>query len=488
MNKLKQFVMEYKGVPAYLALCVTVANAVLFCTANFTIELGFSIWGVAILLMVVTAIILMIRFMQVVFRTPVFYALLVYAAWLAVSVIRGCQAGNSMANILEDIGSVLYFVLFPVVLCILNTEERIITLMKLVMYCGFAVGVASVVFLASYVFWPVLFDELLHWSYYGQIINFTRISETIPRILFVSSPMQLFSCAFAVYFMVNDRKNILRYSVMVGVILFSVLITFTRSLYLATFAAAVALVVLLFANTDRKTQCFVIKGIGIVVAVCAVLVLVFSLGAKTNYFGYALQRVFVNVSQTETVPEEPTVEVQTEPSAGTAATEEPTQTTVEVITEATQHSEPTEETMIEFHDEETYLQATAISDNMREKTKGKLMEIIRQNPIWGAGYGIRIEGRRTVPEFFFLDMWAKTGVVGVVLFLLPLMLVAAVVLKQTVSRQADLVRVAWLTGLLGMTVYSVFQPYMNNAPCILMYCCVLSVDRWQQINCLEKKE
>lgn len=491
MNKLKQFAMQYKGTPAYIALCVAVANAVFFGTANFTIELGFSIWGAAVFAMCVGALILMPRDVKRIFKNPLMWVLLAYAMWIVISAVRGYMAGNSITYIMGDVQDVIYFVLFPVTLCILCSESRITKLMKIVMYSGFALGLLTLIYNVCYVFLPELFGDLLYWGYYGQMINYTRISATVSRVLFVSAPMQLFCCTFSMYFMATEKRHMGKYAVLIGTCLTSILMTFTRSLYLAAFVAAVATIVILLVNGDHSSRAYVAKGIGMVIAVCALLILVFSVAAKTNYFGFALQRVFVNGGQDVTATEQTeiasTENLATDASVGESApaviTTEPTAS--EPVTEETssENQEGTvapDDNTTDFKTLEGYLQATEISDSVRERTQKELHAYIALNPLAGVGLGMRLSDRQTAPEYFYLDMCAKTGIIGVLLFITPFAFVFVDILKRSVSHQPVLISGVWAVGLLGLMVYSVFQPYMNNAPCILMYCCVLSVSCWQK--------
>ena len=472
MNKLKQFVAQYKGTTAYIALCVAVANAVFFGTANFAIDLGFSIWGTAVFVMIAGALILMLRDVKRIFKNPIMWVLLAYAIWIVISAVRGYMAGNSITNIMGDVQTVIYFVLFPVTLSILCSESRITKLMKLVIYSGFALGLLTLIYNACYVFWPELFEDLLYWGYYGQMINYTRISAMVSRVLFVSAPMQLFGCTFSMYFMATEKRHMGKYAVMIGICLASILMTFTRALYLAAFVAAVFTIVILLVNTDHSTRIYAAKGSGMVVAVCVLLILVFSVAAKTNYFEFALQRVFINGGQDSTATE------QTEIAATEDLASEPV--TEETFGENPEETAASDDDTIDFQTPEEYLQATEISDSVREKTKKELQAYIALNPLAGVGLGMRLSDRQTAPEYFYLDLCAKTGIIGVLLFIMPLVLVFADILKRMVSHQPVLISGVWAVGLLGLMVYSVFHPYMNNAPCILMYCCVLSVSYWQK--------
>ena len=446
MNLNKQNMLRYAENVSFVALCIAVANAVFFGTANYTKELGFSVWSIVVLLIFVGSVFAIVCNIKKILKNPILWVLIAYGIWVVISAVRGYYADHTVGHITEDLKRVIYFALFPMILTILNSESRIIKLMKIVVYSSFALSLLTVVLFTSYLSWPSLFNKLIHWGYYGEIINFTKVSGTIVRILFVSTPMQLFGCAFAMYFIAKEKRCKIRYSCIIGLNLFCFLISFTRTLYLAAFVAAILSMLLVFLTADKKTRILAVNRITVSVVACVVLVAGFSLMAKTNYFGYALQRVFVSNVQVE---------------------ENPLQT-------------PIQDEIIDFENEEEYLQATLISDNIRQNIKKMLQERINENPIFGSGLGARLPDRNTPPEFFYLDLWAKTGVVGLLLFLMPIGVVIFDIFKRAIRGKPFFIGAFWCVGLIGLMVYSVLQPYMNTAPCILMYCCVLCVNSWQK--------
>ncbi|MBQ2931613.1 MAG: O-antigen ligase family protein [Clostridia bacterium] len=485
---------------AYIALCVAIANGVFFGTANYAVELGFSVWSIVIPVMVIGSLALLICNIKDILKNSTLWLLIAYGVWILISAVRGYQAGNDIGHITEDLQRVIYFSLFPLILTILNRESRIIKLMKIVVYGSLALSILTIIFYISYLFLPALFDKLLYLGYYGQMINFTRISDVICRILFVSTPMQLFGCAFALYFLATDRQHTIRYSIIIGLNLFCILMSFTRTLYLATFVAAALAILLVFLKADQKSRLFVAKGIATSVVTCAVIIVCFSTAAKTNYFGYALQRVFVtqqetpdtniNNEQGETPDSIINNEQQETPGSNinneqqeTPGTNPSTNETPEIPENTT----PPEE-IIGFENEDEYLQATLLSDNIRENTKKLLQARIDTNPLCGVGLGMRLPERETPPEFFYLDLWAKTGLLGLLLFLIPACVVIIDILKRIIRRQPFLLSAVWAVGLIGLMVYSVLQPYMNTAPCVLMYCCVLCVNAWQKKHAAEQNE
>ena len=58
--------------------------------------------------------------------------------------------------------------------------------------------------------------------------------------------------------------------------------------------------------------------------------------------------------------------------------------------------------------------------NLRAKTMGEQLSLCRQKPIQGWGLGKNLDGIRTdgKTEYTYYDMWMKTGLIGLALFLL----------------------------------------------------------------------
>ena len=168
MNIKKQTILQYVGTISFIALCVAVANAVFFGTANFAVSLGFSVWSIVVPVMFIGSLYFMIRDVKDILKNPVFWILIAFGVWILFSAFRGYQAGNSIGHIVEDLQRVIYFALFPVILTILNNESRIIKLMKIVVYSSFALSILTIVFYVSYLVLPDLFDKLLSLGYYGQ--------------------------------------------------------------------------------------------------------------------------------------------------------------------------------------------------------------------------------------------------------------------------------------------------------------------------------
>lgn len=322
----------------------------------------------------------------------------------------------------------------------------------------------------SYILLPQLSESMLRVFWRFEFINFTQVSDKIARVLFVSTPFQLFGCAIPFYFQAEREKFSRFYPVVTGLGLFSILITYTRSLYLATFVTAVSVVVLTLAAVDGKKRKNVWKHIASSAAVVAAIVLVFSLCARVNYIGYAFQRVFVTHAPGESADPD-----------GIPGDETPGNDS------NIQHEPSSNHEIPEFNDPDSYLDATKVSDAIREELKINLVKEIKKAPFTGNGLGLTINGRESLPELFMYDLAAKAGLVGLLLFFAPLFIAFVAVAKSLKRRKHCLELYIWTGCVLGLFAYACFQPYMNNAPCMTVYSCLMSIALLQNRELKEKK-
>ncbi len=442
----------------FLMLCVVMGYACFAGTASFFSIGPLSIWRVAVLGMALFALPLLVADRKQLIRSRFLWIIVAFGLWLGISALIGRQNGHKTALLIRDIKGFVYFALFPFVWALLKNKAQLRTLMRVMMYACFALGIFTVLFMGLYLWAPEASDALLRLCRRWGFLNFTPISPTIGRFLFVTTPFQLFGCAIPLYFQVTDKKRSWLYPIITGVCLFSILISYTRTLYLSAGVAVVILVLLILLSVEKEKLGRILLHISLAILVLAVIIGLFSVAAKTNYFGYALDRLFVSA---------PSV-----PSTDSTVATDPTDSSASETTTAP--SAP-EFIIPDFSTGDEYLEATKVSDQIREQLKQNLWKEIRKAPILGNGLGLSIEGRETLPELFFLDLWAKTGIVGLTLYLLPYLLSVLYVVWNLWRKQQNLGFTVWAVCLAGLMVYSLFQPYANNAPSILVYCCFLQV-------------
>ena len=232
--------------------------------------------------------------------------------------------------------------------------------------------------------------------------------------------------------------------------LFALLLSYTRSIYLAVFFAAAVLVVAFWLTMDKPHRIQLSKLLGTSVLTCVLLISAYSVVMQANYFGYALDRLGVTFQS---------------PDSDLPDSDNPSDTEATV---------PTEETPGET---DHFQQLTTMSDQLRAATKAELWQNIKSAPLFGHGLGKTLEARNNeANEYIYLDIFMKTGIIGLLLFIAPAVYMGFATIK-TFKTNPDLVtlRVCWLAILLGFMTFSYFNPYMNAALGLFLYCCCIAV-------------
>jgi len=489
---------KYTSKVCFAALCVMVAYAILFATGDFSKWTGsISIWGVTLAVMLLSAVPSALKNIKQLLKNPFMWALAAYALWNVVCLIVGICSGNQMSNIIGDVASLVYFVLLPLLLCILNSKERILKLMHIAVIASLVLGVFTCIVLWCYAIDRTHFSKLYAFLIDSNYINFTFISAKLPRILFVSAPFQLYGCAFSVYFLTHKSKRRALYVASCALSLFSIIMTYTRALYLAAAAAAVLAVgLMLFARKDRWAK--TARGVAVSVVGCVAILVCFSLLANTNYFGFALQRVFITGEVTEVPTEPPVTEPPvteppvtdppvTEPPVTEPPVTEPPVTEPPVteppVTEPPETEPPatvppeTESPTVptEPDKKDEYLDATVISDAYRARLKKQMMNILQGAPLTGNGLGTRLPDRKTTPEYSYLDMAIKSGWVGLALYLMPVAMAVFFAIRDLIKKRDVSLTCIWIAALAGQMVYAVFQPYIYSGMAIMLYSMTVAV-------------
>lgn len=135
----------------------------------------------------------------------------------------------------------------------------------------------------------------------------------------------------------------------------------------------------------------------------------------------------------------------------------------------------------EIERQEIYMMITQRSDNLRQTTQSELKALIANNPVFGNGLGVYAPSRDTgkglpsdgLDEYFYLDMLARMGIVGLVLYMLPFGYLAVYALANKKKLIAQPCVVAMLCGMMGFWAITWFNPWMNAALGITGYalCC-----------------
>ena len=123
-----------------------------------------------------------------------------------------------------------------------------------------------------------------------------------------------------------------------------------------------------------------------------------------------------------------------------------------------------------------------VAADLRSKTLGEQLRLIRENPLIGYGLGKNLDGIRDdgKTEYMYPDLWMKTGLPGLLLFLASCFWYGVVLLVRTLraprGRRQELCGLntagglawVWVCGLLGVGVTSYFNPFLTTPMGILV--------------------
>ena len=125
---------------------------------------------------------------------------------------------------------------------------------------------------------------------------------------------------------------------------------------------------------------------------------------------------------------------------------------------------------------------------MRAEERLKIGLVNEKNhPVIGNSLEFTINVSETLTDLFMYDLAAKAGLVGLLLFFAPLFIAFVAVAKSLKRRKHCLELYIWTGCVLGLFAYACFQPYMNNAPCMTVYSCLMSIALLQNRELKEKK-
>ena len=359
--------------------------------------------------------------------------------WLAVNTVIGFARGNDLELLLTDLKGFAYFVFLIPALCVLNSRKRIVGLTKLILYSSGVLAILHIATFIAYLIDPFQAEWFLQDFLQSHLGWLDKINFTMTRLFFRSVVYLICGCGFALYFYVFEEKK-LRYPLLAGLCFFAILLSYTRSIYLGVAIAALLCIVciLLRGNTAQRKRLMSFAALAL--ALFLLITVVFSLTQEEDYLGFAFDRVF---------------SLEHAPS-------ENAQRTLSV------------HPLLASTSLEDYLQSSKESDLLRAQTMEEMIAKFWDSPLFGSGLGIHWAVRAEtggISEYFYLDLLAKTGIIGFGLYLSPILYTLFLWLKK----DTDPTKMIWMNVLFGFLAVSYFNPYMNSSLGILFYCCSISV-------------
>lgn len=377
--------------------------------------------------------------------------------WVVFSGYRGWRAGNDMAVLKADVMGYLNYAIVPTMICVLDSEKRVHTMIQTVVCCCLAVS-ALVLGLTFYTFFSEGTKGVLYGFLEGN--GFCGITELTPhavRLFFHTASRYFFvGYLYALYLYYRDRDSSTRFVWLgcMGLFLYGVFVSYTRGVYAGSFVGVMLVFGLQFLLPlrDRKR---LIGGMAASAGCVLAILLVLSLVQRENLLSLGVSRVLKLANTSEEAQEDMMKLLQSGVNLGPNA------------------------------------QAIAMAELMglsyRKWERMLLADSIALNPILGNGLG------KTIPPFDYVeysyhDVVNKMGVIGIGLFLFPLVFMAIRILRARKNPRVP--QEYLLLSLVGLvsSVYFLFiaysNPCMNTTVGISCYCLGMALV-WRHTKPLE---
>lgn len=460
-------------------------------------------------------------------KNPIFYMFLAFLIYLIFSALMGLKADNNINVLISDIKGFMWLFTVPALVITIDNKKRFACILNAIVIG--ALIQAAIVLVIHFV--SCLIKDGIKYFYQPmldlQIGTVSIISNNVFRIFMRSSPYMILACSIVFFKQLKQEKLKVKYILSIALFLFCVLLSFTRSLFGCVFVVFVCMIaaVLIFYRNKIKLMLKTLACVAVSVLVC-VGIMEFAFDA--SYLNFAISRTLgtpvkqsfivtakyeiknidwenifslkdpdgdsvsqgdnasseVNSDEPATDSNEPT----TDSSEPTTDSNEPTTDSNESTTDSneptTDSSEPTtdndKQNQIEedFRHQQNYIEKTQESDNLRAVTKQELRSLIAKSPIIGNGLGACSETRNGPDEYFYYDMLARMGIIGLLLYVAPFIYVCIYMLKKKSLISSNMKSVSLICGVLGFWAVTWFNPWMNAALGIAVYslsCSIIEV-------------
>ena len=318
----------------------------------------------------ITSFPLVIKNLKRLLKNPILYFTLPFAPVLVIWAIYGYLRGNPFDFIWTDVTSCLTLALLPGILCVVDSEKKVMTLTNVIFYCAVILAAVStfVQFIAVHIENAY---KLSYYCYLHQLGGFNQLQSGTYRVFFSCSiflQVGMMLGIWKIWHAQSLKKRLLNYF-FEGLLIYAWLISYTRSFWIGM--AASVLFVIVWQPRIVLKCC---KAVVIPLLVAALIMCFSWLNEGGPYvFKELYNRVIITIEQYT----------------------------------GTKHGG-------------SYRPEDVESQDIRTITKYAEIGRIKERPVVGRGLGAYLEGVRTEPriEYTYLDVMMKTGSVGTFFFAL----------------------------------------------------------------------
>lgn len=381
-------------------------------------------------------------------KKPSIWLTLIFVVWLAFCAWLGIRSNNRMDVLITDVKGFMWLFLIPVFVAVVRSRDRLRTLLSWVL-AGAVIQAALILAVNAAVVLSDNPEPLCRWLTARSVGLVDIVSNKLVRVFFKSSPYMIVGCVVVLFRQARAPKLRWRYVLAVALLFNALLLSYTRSLYGAlglTALISIVAVLVLCPEGRRRTLAFLLAAV-----VCfGVLVTVQEFVLEGSYLSFAVSR--------------------------TIGQEVPTSWASQLRGRIRGDISDDKPNDAEMDRQRSYIEVTEKSDRFRQETQDGLKDCIRRSPIIGCGLGAAAASRDSgVDEYFYLDMLARTGIVGLVLYMLPFGYVVLWCLRRRSLLRECPEGAAVVCGLCTFWVVTWFNPWMNAVLGIAWYAVTLSV-------------
>lgn len=381
-------------------------------------------------------------------KKPSIWLTLIFVAWLAFCAWLGIRSNNRMDVLITDVKGFMWLFLIPVFVAVVRSRDRLRILLSWVL-AGAVIQAALILAVNAAVVLSDNPEPLCRWLTARSIGLVDIVSNKLVRVFFKSSPYMIVGCVVVLFRQARAPKLRWRYVLAVALLFNALLLSYTRSLYGAlglTAVLSITAVLILCPAGRKRVLAFLLAAV-----VCfGVLVTVQEFVLEGSYLSFAVSRTIG-----QEVPASWASQLRGR-IRGDISDDKPNDA--------------------EMDRQRSYIEVTEKSDQFRQETQDGLKDCIRRSPIIGCGLGAAAASRDSgVDEYFYLDMLARTGIVGLVLYMLPFGYVVLWCLRRRSLLRECPEGAAVVCGLCTFWVVTWFNPWMNAVLGIAWYAVTLSV-------------
>lgn len=385
------------------------------------------IWFFGVILCSIPAIFKNIKF---IFSQKIFLCVWLFGGCIIFSWLYGVINHNNPVIIKQDLSGFANFIILPSLICLFSNIHNVIFIMKVILINCLGVSLATCV-LSCYRMLP--YQELIYKLIDDrQIASLSPLGGQFTRVFFHGGTRYLFiGILFASFFYFMERKRTVKCAWLFcfALMWLAVLLSFTRGIYLGCFIGMLAVIYYIY----TKCHCFWLQlKILLLSGLCTftLTLVICSFIMSENPILSAYERV-ISVFDTEQTIEMSYLHIEAEMNA---------------------------------------------YDIRRTKVM-LLKESIYKNPVFGNGLGAAIPYLDGLVEYFYYDIVNKMGIIGLFLYLLPIIFMGTV--KNTKSylvldSRFTYLHITFFVGLIYFLSITATNPCMNTTTGILYYCMAMS--------------